>query len=180
VHPLADVVGGDRYLMAVTECPAWATQYAPYVSDPTCLDDVASPTLILPAVFTTTISGGVWTLATYKQQNGWIPPGRIGIWVWLKSTSVAIVQFDFYTCDSSVPGTLLGGTFFAVGQASQDWTYLYDAVSLPYGVILTSLQLLCLVVTATTPDGTPTVTLGTTMAHATRINGPFYSPEPLP
>jgi hypothetical protein len=106
----------------------------------------------------------------------WISPGVIQVWVWATSTSDAQIKVYFDACTGGNPtGYFSPSTISLNVVAASGWQQLYASVPLPNGLLLPANYQLCVSMAAYTLSGTPTVTLGATSPHYTRINGPWMA-----
>jgi hypothetical protein len=106
--------------------------------------------------------------------NTWIPEGNISITLWASTTSAASIELFFNTCTGGSPtgGIYVPATIhIAVTSSSMQQ---FTAVSpMPSGVLLPPNYQLCLMMSASTTSGTPTVTLGGGYPYNMRVNGPW-------
>lgn len=183
------VIGGDRYLMNMTECQHEA-RYVPHALDDSCEDETVTLDGFNEETFPTDVVNDVWILATRIQQNAWVPRGVVRIWPWLKGETIVngdvthiTVVFSLYVCAGDYGLTESLGSI-PITLSTTEWKQYYGEVSLPNGVLLDEeiggyRQYVCMVVTATSRNGSKNVWLGTTTTHPTRVNGPFYAPHEL-
>jgi hypothetical protein len=103
----------------------------------------------------------------------WISEGSIQFWLWAKTTGTAEVHLTFDTChNGNMSGASVLGPII-IGVSSSSWQRLYATMPLTNGLLVAPNYQFCVKMTAYTASGTPTVTIGATYPHFSRINGPW-------
>ena len=147
--------------------PYQNTSYVPGI------DITAAPTVGSPVQFwthgdaTNTLSLG----ATAGTTESWVPDGSIKIWLWAKATSTAEVRLTFGACSS---GAFDADTRTAsIAVTSSSWTLLYQELAVPGGIVVPTSESFCVSMRAFTASGTPTITVGASYPHFSRINAGY-------
>jgi hypothetical protein len=189
--PLTLNPGGDRWLAhAKSSGGALAAVWsdAPW-TDPDGAgeyDLMALPTVGSPMVFSQegfSCTGADFSCPVMNNSVGgdtstqkWVTEGTVQIWAWVNSTSEASIYFVFDTCTGGYltgEGAAQGLTTVVFTISSSGWSRLYATMPLPNGLLLKPNYQLCVKMSAYTSSGAPTVMLGASAGHYSRINGPW-------
>jgi hypothetical protein len=182
--PLSIIPGADRFMSwgEATDLTIYlGFDQAPYTESAGVgyADPTASPTIGSPAILYGCPShdGSCPVLnrsvPTDTSVASWVSEGAIQVWAWVSSTDVATVTASFDVCAGGyLTGTAgLGTASWSVSASG--WHRYYGSVPMPNGLLMPTNSQFCVRFVASTSSGTPTVTLGTTYPHFTRVNGPW-------